>query len=91
MFPACLPLASHADVLRGSSRVPAPRTSAWDARLPRIRHGNELTERDWENAVQGLGKISTKNQSPSVTEVEISKMKNSSPKIVRKRLFYGTE
>ena len=23
---------------------------------PRIRHRNELTERDWENAVQGLGK-----------------------------------
>ena len=26
------------------------------ARSPRIRHRNELTERDWENAVQGLGK-----------------------------------
>ena len=25
-------------------------------RSPRIRHRNELTERDWENAVQGLGK-----------------------------------
>ena len=24
-------------------------------RSPRIRHRNELTERDWENAVQGLG------------------------------------
>ena len=24
-------VASHADVLRGSSRVPAPRTSAWEA------------------------------------------------------------
>ena len=23
--------------------------------LSRIRHQNELTERDWENAVQGLG------------------------------------
>ena len=27
------------------------------ARLPRIRHRSELTERDWENAVQGLGKL----------------------------------
>ena len=26
-------------------------------RLPRIRHRNELTEMDWENAVQGLGKL----------------------------------
>ena len=26
------------------------------SRSPRIRHRNELTERDWENAVQGLGK-----------------------------------
>ena len=26
-------------------------------RSPRIRHRNELTERDWENAVQGLGKF----------------------------------
>ena len=26
-------------------------------RSPRIRHRNELTERDWENAVQGLGKL----------------------------------
>ena len=25
------------------------------ARSPRIRHRNKLTERDWENAVQGLG------------------------------------
>ena len=25
------------------------------ARSPRIRHRNELTERDWKNAVQGLG------------------------------------
>ena len=24
-------------------------------RSPRIRHRNELTERDWENAVRGLG------------------------------------
>ena len=28
-------------------------------RSPRIRHRNELTERDWENAVQGLGKSKT--------------------------------
>ena len=26
-----------------------------DTVRPRIRHRNELTERDWENAVQGLG------------------------------------
>ena len=26
-------------------------------RSPRIRHRNELTERDWENAVQELGKV----------------------------------
>ena len=29
---------------------------AFPARSPRIRHRNELTERDWENAVQGLDK-----------------------------------
>ena len=29
---------------------------AFSARSPRIRHRRELNERDWENAVQGLGK-----------------------------------
>ena len=28
---------------------------------PRIRHQNELTHGDWENAIQGLGKARTKN------------------------------
>ena len=25
--------------------------------LPRIRHRNELTDKDWENAVEGLDKV----------------------------------
>ena len=29
-------------------------------RSPRVRHRNELTERDWENAVQGLGNCRVK-------------------------------
>ena len=45
--------------------VPRPRFSSWPsvsghvvyAKMPRIRQRNELTERDWENAVQGLGKL----------------------------------
>ena len=32
---------------------------AFPARSPRIRHRSELTERDWENALQGLGNIAT--------------------------------
>ena len=32
-----------------------PCENVYSARSPRIRHQNELTERDWENAVQGLG------------------------------------
>ena len=39
-------VASHADVLRGSSRVPALRTSAWEAEisgdsLSRVRQGKQ--------------------------------------------------
>ena len=34
-----------------------PCENVFPARWPRIRHRNELTERDWENAVQGLGKV----------------------------------
>ena len=30
---------------------------AFPARSPRILQRSELTERDWENAVQGLGKV----------------------------------
>ena len=37
------------------SRGPIENVSFPD-RSPRIRHRNELTERDWENAVQGPGK-----------------------------------
>ena len=40
---------------RFGSRGPCKNVRAFPARSPRIRHGNELTERDWENAVQGLG------------------------------------
>ena len=34
---------------------------AFPARSPRMRHRNELTESDWENAVQGLGKAETRD------------------------------
>ena len=37
------------------------------ARSPRIRHRNELTERDWENAVRGLGNQNPLN--PSSTRI----------------------
>ena len=36
-----------------------PRKNVFPALSPRIRHRNELTERDWENVVQGLGKLET--------------------------------
>ena len=49
--------------------VPRPHFSSWpkhfgscgpsenvSRRSPQIRHRNELTERNWENTVQGLGK-----------------------------------
>ena len=32
---------------------------AFPDRSPRVRHPSELTEKDWENAVQGLGKTTT--------------------------------
>ena len=40
---------------RFGSRGPCENVRAFPALSPRIRHRNELTERDWENAVQGLG------------------------------------
>ena len=42
---------------RGQSvaRGPCKNVRAFPARSPRIR--NKFTERDWENAVQGLGKV----------------------------------
>ena len=39
------------------SRGPCENARPFPARSPRIRHLNELTESDWENAVQGLGKL----------------------------------
>ena len=52
------------------------------ARSPRIRHRNELTERDWENAVQGLGKSSQlfDLRAPSSTDVPVLLLNQ--PKIV---------
>ena len=41
---------------RFGSRGPMENVRPFPDRSPRIRHRNELTERDWENAVQGLGK-----------------------------------
>ena len=29
--------------------------------MPWLRHRSELTERDWENAVQGIGKVGVTN------------------------------
>ena len=44
------------DVRRSkASLLKLPNVRPFPARSPRIRHRNELTERDWENAVQGLG------------------------------------
>ena len=37
------------------SRDPCENVKMFPARSSRIRHWNELTETDWENAVQGLG------------------------------------
>ena len=42
---------------RFGSRGPCENVKMFPARSSRIRHWNELTERDWENAVQGLGKF----------------------------------
>ena len=41
---------------RLASRGPSENVRAFLARSPRIRHRNELTDRDLENAIQGLGK-----------------------------------
>ena len=50
-------LSSSARPKRFGSRGPIKRKcEAFSARSTRIRHRSELTERDWENAVQGLGK-----------------------------------
>ena len=45
------------------SRGPGENVKMFPARSPRIRHRSELTERDWENGVQGLD-----NLSPSITD-----------------------
>ena len=42
---------------RCGPRGPCKNVRAFPARSPRIRHRNKFTERDWENAVQGLGKV----------------------------------
>ena len=41
---------------RFGSPGPSENVRPFPARSPRIRHRNELTDRDWENAVQRLGK-----------------------------------
>ena len=33
------------------------RRSEFSGRSPRIRHRSELTEKAWENGIQGLGKV----------------------------------
>ena len=45
----------YAQPRRFGSRGPSENVRAFPARSPRIRHQNELIDRDWENAVQGLG------------------------------------
>ena len=42
--------------IRLGSRAPSEEVMAFPARSPRIRHRSELTEKAWENAVQGLSK-----------------------------------
>ena len=50
-------------------------------RPPRIRHRNELTERDWENAVQGLGKDALiKETFPTRSKSQRSKKKEKKKK-----------
>ena len=43
--------------MRFRSRGLSEEARPFSARSPRIRHRSELTEKAWENAVQGLGKL----------------------------------
>ena len=65
---ACLVPRPHysARPKRFGARGPIENVKMFPDRSPRIRHRNELTERDWENAVQGLGK----NRARSIETVE---------------------
>ena len=42
--------------IRFGSRAASEEVRAFPARSPRIPHRSELTEKAWENAVQGLSK-----------------------------------
>ena len=46
IFPRCQSVSGH-----------MVHAKMFPARSPRIRHRNELTQRDWENAVRGLGNV----------------------------------
>ena len=61
MFRLCLVARPHYSALskRFGSRGPSENVKMFPARSPRIRRRSELTERDWENAVQELGKDSS--------------------------------
>ena len=58
VFPCLVPRPHYsAQPKRFGSRGPIENVRTFPDRSPRIRHRNELTERDWENAVQGLGNV----------------------------------
>ena len=43
--------------MRFRSRGPSEDVRPFPDLSPRIRHGSELTEKAWKDAVQGLGKL----------------------------------
>ena len=61
---------------RFGSRGPCENVRAFPARSPRIRHRNELTEKDWENAVQGLGKNRRHEDNRLLLEEQFSKRRS---------------
>ena len=61
---------------RFGSRGPCENVRAFPARSPRIRHRNELTEKDWENAVQGLGKNRRHEDNRQLLEEQFSKQRS---------------
>ena len=77
---------------RFGSRGPSENVRPFPTSLLRIRHRSELTERDWENALQGLGKSLTtvkslSSQTPPFTRLEVGFQK--SLRVVCRRFFYN--
>ena len=53
------PVAYNTNVHKQRTHAHSVFVYAFPARSPRIRQRNELTDRDWENTVQGLGNLNT--------------------------------